>query len=184
MDEKCIDFYCGEYKSGIFGKKAAIRLGVYSSQIKGEGFSYYDTILSNSTYSFEIEYDNIKRIYIGEVGKDSTLFIEYDPKAIVNNKTTILALPGMENAESWLNTIEETKRAFIEKKQKQQQIRVEREEEQRRLEAEKEQEAIQFYQKCYSFHIKETTPVYQLFSDRNKTALIYIDEKKSLNFLK
>ena len=69
----------------------------------------------------------------------------------------------------------------MEKKQKQQQIKVEKEEEQRRLLAEKEREALQFYQNCYSFHIKDSTPIYQLFSDKNKIALIYIDKKKSLN---
>jgi hypothetical protein len=37
---------------------------------------------------------------------------------------------------------------------------------------------------CYSFHIKKSTPTYKLFSDKNMVALIYIDEKKSLNFLK
>ena len=69
----------------------------------------------------------------------------------------------------------------MEKKQEQQQIKFEREEEQRRLVVEKEQEALEFYQKCYSFHIKETTPMYQLFSEKNKVALVYIDENKSLN---
>lgn len=72
----------------------------------------------------------------------------------------------------------------MEKKREQQQIKLEREEEQRRLVVEKEEEALQFYKKCYSFHIKETTPIYQLFSEKSKVALIYIDEKKSLNFLK
>ena len=90
----------------------------------------------------------------------------------------------MENAKKWLNIIKETKSAFIEKEREQQQIKTEREEEQRRKVVEKEQEALRFYQKCYSFHIKETTPIYQLFSEKSKVALIYIDEKKSLNFLK
>lgn len=182
--EKCIDFYYGEYKNGIFGKKFKIRLGVYSSQIEGDGFSFYDNILSTNPYSFEILYDNIIKVYIGEIGKDSALFIEYDPKSLVNSKKSILALPGMENAKKWLNIIEETRSVFMGKKQEQQQIKLEREEEQRRLVVEKEQEALQFYQNCYSFHIKETTPIYQLFSEKGKIALIYIDEKKSLNFLK
>lgn len=36
--EKCIDFYHGEYKSGIFSKKSTIRLGIYPSQLEGTGF--------------------------------------------------------------------------------------------------------------------------------------------------
>lgn len=182
--EKYIDFYYGEYKNGIFSKKSTIRLGIYPSRIEGDGFSFYDNMLSINTYSFEILYDNIIKVYIGDIGKDSALFIEYDPNSVVNSEASILALPGMENAKKWLNIIEETKSAFMEKKQEQQRIKSEREEEQRRLVVKKEQEALQFYQKCYSFHIKETTPIYQLFSEKNKVALIYIDEKKSLNFLK
>lgn len=182
--EKCIDFYYGEYKNGVFGKKTTIRLRIYPSLIEGDGFSFYDNKLSNNTYSFEISCNDITKIYIGEIGKESILFIEYNPEFMVDDKKHILALPGIENAKKWLNIIEETRSAFIEKKQKQQQIKTEREEEQRRLAEQKEQEALQFYQKCYSFHIKESTPIYQLFSDKNKVALIYIDEKKSLNFLK
>lgn len=64
----------------------------------------------------------------------------------------MLALPGMENPEKWLNLIEETRSAFIEIKQKQQQIKLEKEEEQRRLIVEKEQKTLDFYQNCYSFH--------------------------------
>ena len=182
--EKCIDFYYGEYKNSIFSKKSKIRLRIYPSQIEGDGFSFYDNKLSTNTYSFEILYDKIIKVYIGEIGKDSALFIEYDPNSVVNSKTSILALPGMENAKKWLNIIKETKSAFMEKEREQQQIKTEREEEQRRKVVEKEQEALRFYQKCYSFHIKETTPIYQLFSEKSKVALIYIDEKKSLNFLK
>ena len=157
--EKDIDFYYGEYKNGIFSKKSSIRLGIYPSQIEGDGFSFYDNMLG-TMHSFEISYDNIIKVYVGEIGKDSVLFIEYDPNSVVNSKTSILALPGMDNARKWLNIIEETKSVYMEKKQEQQQIKFEREEEQRRLVVEKEQEALEFYQKCYSFHIKETTPMY------------------------
>lgn len=182
--EECIDFYYGEFKNGIFGKKTTIRLRIYPSHIEGDGFAFYDNQLSNTAYSFEISNDDIEKVYIDEVGKETVLLIEYNFKSVVNNKKSTLALPGMADAKKWLKIVEETKIAFIEKKQQQQQIKTEQEEEQRKLAAEKEQKALQFYQDCYCFHIKESTPVYQLFSDQNKIALIYIDEKKNLNFLK
>ncbi|NBH85093.1 hypothetical protein D7X88_17240 [bacterium C-53] len=71
-------------------------------------------------------------------------FIEYNTEPIVNYKKSVLALPGMENAEKWLNIIEEIRSTFIEIKQKQQQIKFEKEEEQRRLIVEKEQKSLNF----------------------------------------
>lgn len=179
-----IDSYYGEYKSSIFSKKTTIRLRIYPSHIEGDGFAFYDNELSSAAYSFEISHDDIEKVYIGEVGKEAALFIKHNFKSVVDNKKAILVLPGMADAKKWLSILEETRKAFIEKKQKQQQIKVKKEEEQRRLAVEKERQALQFYQRCYSFHIKDSTPIYQLFSGKNKIALIYIDEKKSLNFLK
>ena len=176
-----IDPYYGEYKSSIFSKKTTIRLRIYPSHIEGDGFAFCDNELSNTTFSFEISHDDIEKVYIGEVGKEAALFIYYNSRTVVDNKKATLVLPGMVDAKKWLNAIGEKRNAFMEKKQKQQQIKVEKEEEQRRLLAEKEREALQFYQNCYSFHIKDSTPIYQLFSDKNKIALIYIDKKKSLN---
>ena len=34
--EKCIDFYSGEYKNGIFAKKHNIKLYIYPSYIDGD----------------------------------------------------------------------------------------------------------------------------------------------------
>lgn len=179
-----IDSYYGEYKNSIFSKKTTIRLRIYPSHIEGDGFAFCDNELSNTTFSFEISHDDIEKVYIGEVGKEAALFINYNSRTVVDNKKATLVLPGMVDAKKWLSTIEEKRNAFMEKKQKQQQIKVEKEEEQRRLLVEKEREALRFYQNCYSFHIKDSTPIYRLFSDKNKIALIYIDKKKSLNFLK
>ena len=181
---KCIDFYYGEYKSGILGKKTAIRLGIYPSQIEGVGFSLFENGLSNSTYSFEIMFDDVKKVYIGEVGKDVALFIEYNSDSVVSNKKSTIVLPGIADVKKWIYIIEETRKAFVEEKQRKQQMEIEKAEEQHRLAAIKEQNALKFYQDCYSYHIKESTPLYQLFSDKNRIALIYIDENKSLNFLK
>ncbi len=42
-NEKCIDFYYGEYKQGsIFGKKSSIKLGIYPSYLEGMGFDFYE----------------------------------------------------------------------------------------------------------------------------------------------
>ena len=182
--EKCIDFYYGEYKNGIFGKKYNMRLGIYPSQIEGTGFEFFDNELSKDVYDFEISFNDIIKIHIGEVCKQVTLFIEYNSHSIVNNKKSVVALLGMDDIQKWYKLIEETQKRFIEEKTKKQQLELQRKEEQHKLAIEAEEKALKFYQDCYSFHVKGSTPTYQLFSDKNKVALIYIDENKSLNFLK
>lgn len=182
--EKCIDLYYGEFKSSIFSKKSTIRLAIYSSKLEGTGFSFYDNELSNDTNSFSISYDNISKVYIGKRAKEPALFIEYNTKTIVTNKKSTVVLPGIADTKKWFDSIEETKSTFNEEKQKQKLLEREKEEKQHRAAIEKEQEALKFYQVCYSFHIKDSTPIYQLFSDKNKAALVYIGENKSLNFLK
>lgn|GEM_PF-4296652 len=91
---------------------------------------------------------------------------------------------GIDDIQKWYNLLEETQTAFAENKVKRQQAELQRREEQHRLAIEAEEKAINFFKDCYSFHIKDNTPAYELFSDKNKVALIYIEENKSLNFLK
>ena len=179
--EKCIEYYYGEYKNGIFSKKYNMRLGIYPSRIEGVGFQFFDNELSKDVHNFEILFDNIIKIYIGEFNKQITLFIEYNSYSVVNNKKNVVAMLGIEDIQKWYNILKETQTTFAEKKQ---QLELRHREEQLRLANEAEEKAVNFYKDCYSFHIKEDTPTYQLFSDKNKVALIYIDESKSLNFLK
>jgi hypothetical protein len=182
--EKCIDYYYGEYKKSIWGKKCRVKLCIYPSQLEGMGFELYDDELSNDTHSFIISYDDIIQIYTGGIGKEIALLIEYNPKSVVNNAKSTIALLGIEDIQKWHDLIIKTRNAFLEDKRRKHQLDLERKEEQLRLSIEREENALKFYQDCYSFHIKDSTPTYQLFSERNRIALIYIDERKSLNFLK
>ena len=52
--EKCIEYYYGEYKNGIFIKKYNMRLGIYPSRIEGVGFQFFDNELSKDVHNFEI----------------------------------------------------------------------------------------------------------------------------------
>ena len=67
---------------------------------------------------------------------------------------------------------------------KKRKIESEEKERERQLNIQEEENASRFYQKCYEFHIKETIPVFSLFTDKNRMAAIYIDEDKGLNFLR
>lgn len=182
--EKYVDFYYGEYRNGILGKKHHIELGVYPSRIQGTGFQFCDNELSKGTYNFEISFDEIIKIYMEEINKQTALFIKYNSHSIVSNKKDIVVLLGIVDVQRWYNLLKETQNIFWEKKQRKQRAELQRKEEQLRLAGANENRATSFYKDCYSFHIKENTPTYQLFSDKNKIGIIYIDENRALNFLK
>lgn len=182
---KCIEYYYGEYKKGgIFGKKYNVRFGIYPTCIEGTGFGLYDNELSNDTFPFEISYDDIQKLYVGTFGKETALFIEYTSNSVVINKTSIIILLGMDDIQRYFKLVENTKNTYMETKRENRQHKLEYEEALRKEALEEEKNAREFYQKCYAFHIRESTPSYRLFSDENKVALIYIDEHKALNFLK
>lgn len=182
--EKCIDFCYGEYKNGILGKKNSVRLAIYPSSIEGIGFVVYEERLNNDTSSFKISYDRIRDVHIGKIGKVQMLFIEYISDSVVYNGKTMLALPGIKNIDKWVTIIADTKQLYDKEMERKKQIQRDRENERNKIAIENEQKALKFYQDCYLFHIKESTPIYQLFSEKNKIALVYIGDDKSLNFLK
>ena len=183
--EKCIDFYYGEYKQGgIFGKKRSVKLGIYPSYIEGMGFDFYNEKLGDDTHPFTISFDDIKRIYIGDIDKESALIVEYHTGSVVSMEDLTIALLGIADIQKWFHLTEEIRNQYIEEKKRKQKLELEIKEEQYRLESKREEEALKFYQDCYSFHIKYTTPTYPLFSEKNRIALVFIDEDRSLNFLK
>lgn len=180
--EKCIDFYYGEYKKGILGKKNTVRLCVYPTGVEGTGSVYSDDEWNGETQSFELKYDDLLDVHVEK--EEKILVIDYIDKVTVNNKKTKVALFGIDNLEKWLELIENTKNSYIMEKHKIQQLKLQHEKEQQRILWEKEQKALQFYQECYSFHINESTPVYPLLSDKNRVVLIFIGSNRNLNFLK
>ena len=182
--EECIDFYYGEYKTGIFGKRNNVRLEIYPSTIAGIGFTLYESEFGGSAISFEISMDNFIRVYGDKIGKDQALCIEYSSNSVVNSGKSLITIPGIQDMNKWVAIIETAKEKFDSEKDRKEKIRIEQQEAQNQLAIEREQAAEKFYQDCYSFHIKESTPTYQLFCEKNKVALIYIGDGKSLNFLK
>lgn len=50
--EKTIDFFYGEYKHGLLGKKQKIKIYIYTNRIDGIGYTYYNYKLSNIQWIF------------------------------------------------------------------------------------------------------------------------------------
>jgi len=182
--EKPIEIYCGKYKNGLFGKQYSINLFVYSSYIEGDAFEFYEEKLSNDTYPFEISYEAIKNIYVGEIKNEKNIIIEYKKSSVVRDGFAQIVLMGIDEPQKWIQIIETAKEKYFDKLNKEKNKKIETEERQRQLDLQREKLASNFYQECYNYHIKKTTPTYQLFADKNKSVILYIDENKGLNFLK
>lgn len=182
--EKVIDFYYDEYKNGLFGKKYKFKLFVYPSYIEGNALDLYKGVIGSNTISFNIQNSDITKVYESTYDNKKVLLVEYKYSSIVGNASKTLLFFGIEDTQKWVTTINDAKSSYMLLLSKKEQQEAEREEYKKQLAIEKEKNALDFYQSCYSFHIKENTPTYKLFEETNKIALIYIGEDKSINFLK
>ncbi|MBO5372239.1 MAG: SHOCT domain-containing protein [Lachnospiraceae bacterium] len=179
-----IESFYGEYKIGLLGKKNRVSLYVYEKMIDGTGAEYFAGKLVE--HSFEIKYEQIKKIEEKYIEGNRCLLIEYlDTNTVVKNKIVTVALPCLEKMEDAKKLLFELKeKSESEQKKKQDEERAAQE--QQLLEQKRYEEECQlFFKDCYNFHIADNNnPYYELQSDTLQFAGIYIDKSKNLNFLK
>lgn len=183
--EKTIDYYYGEYRKGVFGKKCKVKLYIFSSHIECLGYPIILNELANETEEHSIDYLKIRNVYEDTVSNHPGIVIEYIEDSVVTNKSTSkIALLGITEPTKWTKLLLNTRDEIIEKNKQAELAKYENEKKEQELRIAYEAESAQFYLDCYNFHVKSSTPVYELYKDKNKIALIYIDENRSLNFLK
>lgn len=183
--EEVIDYYYGEHKKGgLLGRKNLIKLIIYHSHIEGNAYTLFDGEWSKESIAYNIGFNLIEKIYMEKDGNTQLIKIDYHKDSVVNISKQTLILPIMEDINKWVKLLENTHKEFQKNANEKRKLELEKKEKRRQLEIQNEQEALEFYNDCYKFHIKENTPSCTLFEDKNKIALIYISEDKSLNFLK
>lgn len=183
--EKELDYYHGEYKKGLLGKKCPVRLYVYPSHIEGMGYALNMGELANESDSYSIKYPQIRNVYTDNIAGNAGLVIEYMEDSIVAGQSSSkMVLLGITEIERWIRLLLDTRDSVLEKNKQAEIAKKEKEETERKLREEKEAEAAKFYLDCLNFHIKDATPLYELYRDKNRIALIYVAEDRSLNFLK
>ena len=185
-NEKCIEYYYGEFKKGIFGKKHSMKLFVYPSYLSGIGFVWYDGELSDDAFTFDIDIAEIAEISIINVKGDNGLKISYkSKKSIISNdysNTVIMGISKMTEANDLLVNI---RQKYLEELRKEEDTRKRLELETELRKAEELKSANQFYSDCYKFHISDNdNPFFELFKENLQIALIYIDKSRGINFLK
>lgn len=183
--DRCLDMGSKEIRQGgIFGKKVTVSLYVYESCITGEAFIIYDQ--TSNIIKYDIAYERIKNISIGMYERERCIFVDYkkEESLFSPNDTARLAIIGLDN----LDKLAETMRTAYNSRM--QAVNYEKEKsslaaKKRNEEAmQKEKDAKDFYKNCYEFHIKPDTPIYTFFSGENMLVGMYIDNDRSLNFLR
>ncbi len=185
ISEKLIDSYDGEHRKGLFGKKCPIKLHIYPSHIEGVGYSFTSDELSNESEPFSLSYLQIREIYEESIAGNMGVVIEYIEDSVVTNSTIFkIALLGISEPTKCTQLLLKTKEKIDQQNRQAKLAKEERERREKELKESQEMESLQFYNDCLNFHLKNTTPKYELYKDKHKIALIYISEDKALNFLK
>ncbi len=183
-ESKTASFF-GEYKSGLLGKKNKIYLWLYETHIEGIGAEYYRGELEE--YAFEIELDNIKRIYTDSIKGNKSLMLDVlnTSSVVQENHTLTIVFPNLQKQEEAMELISDGIGKY--EKRKQEQIRSNQERKEQELSEKKEYDeaSVRYYKDCYNFHIAEQkNPYYELQSGDMQFCGIYIDKDRNLNFLK
>lgn len=174
--EKCLQVFYSEYKIS-FRKTVKMHIFLYHSYFQCEGIRTFDG--TSSTY--DIKYTDLCSVEISTANGQKCLKFHFkSPSLFDQNAKTVLYVLGLDDFEKCQRLILHYKDLYIYYLRQQQQIKQEREEQQKRYEL----EAKKFFDDCYRFHISENTPTIPIFSENNKTVLVYIAENNALGFLK
>lgn len=184
--EKSLYVVNTEYKVS-FLKKMQMHVYLYQSYFHCTGVSITGDAISDSTSTYEIPYTDLISAELTNFRYETCLKLcfKYVSGSAFSTKTkTELYILGADSFEECRDKILLFKEQYLAKEaRKQELIRRElakREEEKKQYELESED----FYKKCYNFHVKDDTPVFPLYQDKNQVVLIYIDNSNGLNFLK
>ena len=174
--EKCQQMFSSEYKISFF-KTVKMHVYIYASYIQCEGIKNFD----GTTYTYDIDFEDLCSVDISTANGQKCLTIEFkSPSLFDSDNKSVLYILGLSDFEKCQRLILHYKDLHFHFIEQQKQIKIEREEKTKH----KEMEAKEFFDECYRFHVSENTPTFQIFSEKNKVVLIYIDNHKALNFLK
>ena len=170
--EKCIESFFSEYKIS-FRKTVKMHILIYSSYIQCQGIQSFN----GKTTACDIGFDEITSVEISTIYEQKCIVIRWKSTTIFEHSLYFL---GLDDFEKCKKLILHYKDMYLFNERQKLQMELERQEKQKQIEL----DAKEFYDKCYSFHIKEDTPVFQVYGVTNQAVLIFVDKNKALNFLK
>ena len=187
--EKHIGFFSEEVKrGGVFGKKYRVNVFLYKGKMEGEAF--FLTPLSNghelTPTKYNLSYADITSITLEMIDGRESVVIEYKYNTMnlsgsINRRKIVLW--GLANAQQVKEEIQSARQDHLDylarQDERHRRIREEEQEKERKY----EEAALTFYQNCYDFHVKPSTPVYTFQSGKNEVVALYIADDKSMNFM-
>lgn len=180
---KCKVCYNSEYKIS-FRKKSLMHLALYSSYLDCKGFYYENGDKTENESQVNIEYEKLADVKIERIQNIDwlILFYRYDTY-MSSNKRGAVAFYYDGDVNVVKESVIKAKEKYHEIKQQELEAQFRYEQKMQEKAMRVEHEATQFYQNCCDFHIKEQTPFFEFESEKNKIALLYVANDKSLNFL-
>ncbi len=185
FEKKVIDSYYGEFRKGLLGKKCPVSLYIYPSCVEGMGYSLNMNELTSESDSYSIPFKKMRKVYEDNISGTFGLIIEFvDDSIISNNSISKLFLPAITEPAKWADLLTSIQNEISEKTYQENLLKKQMQENERVRKEHEAAESKKFYLDCFNFHINNATPRYELYKGKNKIALIYIGEDRSLNFLK
>ena len=182
--EKCLYVINTEFKAG-FRKRIQMHVYLYESCFQCAGVSIESDTISDCAPSFEIQYENLISAELTNYRNEPCLKLcFYYASAFTAKSRTDIYILGAESFEECRDKILLFKEQYLAKKAQQEELKKSQLAEREKAEKQYEIESEEFYNKCYNFHVKENTPVFTLYEEKNQIVLIYIDNNNGLNFLK
>lgn len=183
--EKAIDFYYGDYrKGGLLSKRFPIKVLLYKSHIVVECFDYYKNKVSCESRTYDIPICKIQDVYISRSYPEQNIVIVYDKDSVVKKAQGKIIILGLDNYDKWFMEITKVKKDYDTEVEDYLLLVRKQQEKKMQMQKQAEEKAERFYNNCRNFHIKEDTPIYTIYEDKNQLAIIYVGENLSLNFLK
>ena len=182
-NEKCEFCYSSEYKIS-FRKKSLMVLAIYGSFIDCKGFYYENGNITETDSQVIIKYEMLDDVRIERIQNKDWLIISYHYETYMSsNKKGTVAFYYEGDVNVVKESVVNSKDQYLDQKRKKLDSQRKFEQKMQEKAMQIENEATQFYQNCCDFHIKEQTPFFEFESEKNKIALIYVGNDKSLNFL-
>ena len=182
--EKYLYVITTEYQIGIL-KKLQMHVYLYESCIQCAGVSIKGDTISDSISTYEIPYTDLISAELTNYRNEPCLKLQFKIASVFTAKVnTELYILGAESFEECRDKILLFKEQYLAKKAQQEELKKSQLAKRENAKKQYEIEAEDFYKNCYNFHVKENTPVFTLYEEKNQIVLIYIDNSKGLNFLK
>ncbi len=179
-NEKCLYDLSSEYKVS-FRKRLNMQIKLYLTYLFFEGVSLENGRMSDDTSVYRVPYTKLVSVVVSSFQNNACLLLSFYTKNYANKDVLKeIYILGLDDCEECKKTILHRKDLDRIYNEQQSLLKTEREKKEKQIEL----EAEKFFDDCYRFHVKNNTPIYTLYQEKNRIVLIYLDDERGMSFLK